>query len=209
MYQPVISSLQCRSCPRSFLRWHFKTRGWFTASCSVLSPKRCSPSPRIRAGSEHTSAFYPCSIPGIRRLHLPHLHCLIPAGGLSLDRSGWIRCRKRFFLPVKVLGSLFRGSSSPFSMRPIEKSNCTCLVRWPVYKIPPSSVASYSDCADCTGSSTPSPHSVAQNMSSIPRSLYPSRRHFQCALIGDARGRSDFPLEGVGRRQSAEADDTG
>jgi Putative transposase/Transposase zinc-binding domain len=44
-----------------------------------------------------------------KMLHHPHLHCLIPAGGLSLDRSRWIRCRRRFFLPVKVLGKLFRG----------------------------------------------------------------------------------------------------
>ena len=33
-------------------------------------------------------------------LHHPHLHCLVPAGGLSLDRSRWIACRERFFLPV-------------------------------------------------------------------------------------------------------------
>ncbi len=38
-------------------------------------------------------------------LHHPHLHCLVPAGGLSLDRSRWIHCRKRFFLPVRVLGA--------------------------------------------------------------------------------------------------------
>ena len=41
--------------------------------------------------------------------HHPHLHCLIPAGGLAPDRSRWIRCRKRFFLPVKVLRKMFRG----------------------------------------------------------------------------------------------------
>jgi len=41
-------------------------------------------------------------------LHHPHLHCLVPAGGLSLDRSRWISCRKRFFLPVAVLASRFR-----------------------------------------------------------------------------------------------------
>jgi hypothetical protein len=38
----------------------------------------------------------------------PHLHCLVPAGGLSIDRSRWIHSRKRFFLPVRVLGSRFR-----------------------------------------------------------------------------------------------------
>jgi hypothetical protein len=38
-----------------------------------------------------------------------HLHCLVPAGGLSADRSRWIRIRyPRFFLPGKVLGARFR-----------------------------------------------------------------------------------------------------
>jgi len=38
----------------------------------------------------------------------PHLHCLVPAGGLSMDRSRWIRCRGRFFLPKDVLACRFR-----------------------------------------------------------------------------------------------------
>ncbi len=41
-------------------------------------------------------------------LHHPHLHCLVPAGGLSLDQRRWIACRRGFFLPVRVLGALFR-----------------------------------------------------------------------------------------------------
>jgi hypothetical protein len=44
-----------------------------------------------------------------RMLPHPHLHCLVPAGGLSPDRSSWIRCRKRFFLPGSVLSKMFRG----------------------------------------------------------------------------------------------------
>ena len=43
-----------------------------------------------------------------KMLHHPHLHCLVPAGGLSLDRSRWIVCRGRFFLPVAVLKARFR-----------------------------------------------------------------------------------------------------
>jgi predicted Zn-ribbon and HTH transcriptional regulator len=39
----------------------------------------------------------------------PHLHCVVPAGGLSLDASRWIPTSKRFFLPVKALRRLFRG----------------------------------------------------------------------------------------------------
>jgi hypothetical protein len=38
----------------------------------------------------------------------PHLHCVVPGGGLSPDESCWIPCRKGFFLPVRVLSRLFR-----------------------------------------------------------------------------------------------------
>jgi hypothetical protein len=38
-----------------------------------------------------------------------HLHCLIPAGALSLDRRRWIAARKNFLFPVKALSRVFRG----------------------------------------------------------------------------------------------------
>jgi hypothetical protein len=41
--------------------------------------------------------------------HHPHIHCVIPSGGLSLDHQRWIRPRYPFFLPVKVLSRVFRG----------------------------------------------------------------------------------------------------
>ncbi len=45
-----------------------------------------------------------------QNLHLhPHLHCVVPGGGLSPDGVRWVCCRKRsFFLPVRVLSSRFR-----------------------------------------------------------------------------------------------------
>jgi Putative transposase/Transposase zinc-binding domain len=42
------------------------------------------------------------------RLH-PHVHCVIPAGGLSLDHTHWVKSRDRFFLSIKVLRRVFRG----------------------------------------------------------------------------------------------------
>lgn len=39
----------------------------------------------------------------------PHLHCIVPGGGLSDDGLKWICSRKKFFLPVKVLSRVFRG----------------------------------------------------------------------------------------------------
>ena len=40
--------------------------------------------------------------------HHPHIHCVIPGGGPSLDRTRWVACRPGFFLPVRVLSRLFR-----------------------------------------------------------------------------------------------------
>ena len=40
--------------------------------------------------------------------HHPHVHCLVPGGGLSLDGTRWVSCRPGFFLPVRVLSRLFR-----------------------------------------------------------------------------------------------------
>ena len=45
---------------------------------------------------------------GQNLLHHPHLHCVVPGGGLAPDHSRWIACRPGFFLPVRVLSRLFR-----------------------------------------------------------------------------------------------------
>ena len=46
---------------------------------------------------------------GQNLLHHPHVHCVIPAGGIAPDGLRWIRCRANFFLPVRVLSRVFRG----------------------------------------------------------------------------------------------------
>ncbi|MDH0912848.1 IS91 family transposase [Rhizobium pusense] len=38
----------------------------------------------------------------------PHIHCIVPGGGLSADQSRWVACRAKFFMPVRVLSRLFR-----------------------------------------------------------------------------------------------------
>ena len=40
--------------------------------------------------------------------HHPHLHCVVPGGGLTPDGTRWIPCRPHFFLPVRVLSRCFR-----------------------------------------------------------------------------------------------------
>ena len=46
---------------------------------------------------------------GQRLQHHPHVHCVVPAGGLSPDGARWIQARPTFFLPVPVLRQVYRG----------------------------------------------------------------------------------------------------
>lgn len=45
---------------------------------------------------------------GQNLMHHPHVHCVVPGGGIAPDGARWIACRPGFFLPVKVLSRLFR-----------------------------------------------------------------------------------------------------
>src|ERR1700716_3706095 len=46
---------------------------------------------------------------GSAMTHHPHVHMIVPGGGISLDGTRWVPCRPDFILPVKVLSRLFRG----------------------------------------------------------------------------------------------------
>ena len=46
---------------------------------------------------------------GQNLLHHPHMHFLVPGGGIAPDDKRWIACRRGFFLPVRVLSRMFRG----------------------------------------------------------------------------------------------------
>jgi hypothetical protein len=49
--------------------------------------------------------------------HHPHLHCIVPGGGIAPDRSRWIAGRRHFLLPVKVLSRLFRAKFANYLRR--------------------------------------------------------------------------------------------
>jgi hypothetical protein len=46
---------------------------------------------------------------GQNLMHHPHVHCLVPGGGIAPDGKSWIACRASFFLPVRALSRMFRG----------------------------------------------------------------------------------------------------
>jgi hypothetical protein len=87
----------------------------------------------FRAASETLMeiAADPCHLGALAVLHTwsqnlghhPHLHCLVPAGGLALDHSRWIATRRsRFFLPVRVLSRMFRGKLLAFLKQSYQRS---------------------------------------------------------------------------------------
>ena len=58
-------------------------------------------------------------------LHHPHLHCVVPGGGLSPDQRRWIPSGHKFFLPVKVLSVVFRGKFLDALERAFKKHKLT------------------------------------------------------------------------------------
>jgi len=99
------------------------------------------------------------------QLH-PHVHCVIPAGGLSLDHTRWIRSRPRFFLPIQVLRRVFRGKFVAALSRPLSMANCTSRAIWLCSRNPRSSLPGSDRCSEKTGSSTPNHPSAAPTMCS-------------------------------------------
>jgi Transposase zinc-binding domain/Putative transposase len=75
----------------------------------------------------------------------PHIHCVVPAGGLSADHSRWVTSQKNFFLPVEALSEVFSGNSprhcakhsstvgsvstDPYNHWSVPKSSRSCCVK--------------------------------------------------------------------------------
>jgi hypothetical protein len=62
--------------------------------------------------------------------HHPHLHCVVPGGGLSANNSPWVACRPDFFLPVKVLSRLFRGKFIAYLREARDQNQLTYAGQW-------------------------------------------------------------------------------
>ena len=63
----------------------------------------------ITLSCDANSAYTRAPTPGARRSHHhPHVHMIVPGGGISLDGQRWMSCQPGFFLPVRVLSRLFR-----------------------------------------------------------------------------------------------------
>lgn len=96
--------------------------------------------------------------------HHSHLHCLVPAGGLALDRSRWIASRHNFFLPVRVLSRMFRGKLLAFLKQTINTTNYASSARWLHSLSRVHFTPCYLPCATRSGWSTPRLPSAVRNM---------------------------------------------
>jgi hypothetical protein len=76
----------------------------FTAAAETLTTIAADPK-HLGAGIGVTAVLHTW---GQTLQHHPHVHCIVPGGGLSPDGERWIACRSGFFLPVRVLSRLFR-----------------------------------------------------------------------------------------------------
>ena len=93
---------------------------------------------------------------GSAMTHHPHLHMIVPGGGISLDGTRWVPCRPGFLLPVRVLSRLFGGSSWPGSPRLTPRAGWPSLVTSIACATGQSSPPISRRCGGRTGSSTPS-----------------------------------------------------
>ena len=156
----------------------------------------------IAADPQHLGAEIGCIAVlhtwGQALVHHPHLHCVIPGGGLSPDGADWIACPNGFFLPVSVLSRLFRGKmlaalTERFAADRLQfhgalseladparfRALCDQLrnTEWVVYSKPPFG----------------GPEQVLK----YPRPLHPSRRHRQQQNHGCRLGLGELPLQGL------------
>ena len=76
----------------------------FTAAAAVLTAIAADPK-HLGATIGVTAVLHTW---GQNLQHHPHVHCIVPGGGLSPDGKRWIACKPSFFLPVRVLSRLFR-----------------------------------------------------------------------------------------------------
>ena len=145
---------------------------------------------------------------GSAMTHHPHVHMIVPGGGISLDGERWVPCRPGFFLPVRVLSKLFRrlflaklaeahaaGRLQFFGdhRRPQRPPRLCCL---------PGAAAQEELVRLCQAALR-----RTRGRAGLPVALHPPRRHLQQPADRARRGRRDVPLQGLPPQRAAS--DTG
>src|SRR5690606_25548202 len=102
----------------SHFRWFLSPRisflncaSWFPFSVHYGSRKLCTMVPDFCASlfAEGCALLFP-DYRGQSLSYHPHVHVLVPAGGLDADGQQWVMSSKKFFVPVKALSKIFRAA---------------------------------------------------------------------------------------------------
>ena len=177
----------------------------------AIVPRQCYSLLEIAADPKHLGAqisfLSVLHTWGQNLLHHPHVHCVIPSGGLSPDHKAWVRPRYRFFLPVKVLSRVFRGKfiaglkrayrnnelCLPGDLQPLAQDKAIrSFLRSLFRRLVCLCQASLRRTAACFP---------------LPRPLHTSGRYIQPPADCFHRRQSNVPLEGLCTRQQTTSDD--
>ena len=131
---------------------------------------------------------------------IPHLHCVVPGGGISPDGTRWISCRPGFFLPVRVLSRLFRRLFLDYLEQGLRRRRVAVLLR------------PWSRCASARLLAPPGSHpedgmgglrqAAFRRTGAGPRlrrPLHAPRRHLQQSPARHRRRQGSVSLEGLSR----------
>ena len=135
--------------------------------------------------------------------HHPHVHCIVPGGGLSPDGTRWIACPPGFFLSVKVLGRLFRRL---FLERLAQAFDAGALRFFgdlaPLAEAEAFTVHCARAAPDRLGRLRQAPLRRARAGARLSRPLHPPRRHRQQPARRHDRRHGQLPLEGLPPRRA-------
>ena len=140
--------------------------------------------------------------------HHPHVHCIVPGSGLSLDNTRWIACRRGFFLPVRVLSRLFRR----LFLRDLQKAFDTGNLHF-FGKLSdladPEVFAGRLDALQRLGCLRQAPIRRTRTGASLSRPLHASGRHRQQPADLTIRRQGPLYLEGLSPGRQDQNDDAG
>ncbi len=141
--------------------------------------------------------------------HHPHVHSIVPGGGISLDGKRWVGCRSGFFLPVRVLSRLFRrlfleGLVAAFKAGELQFFSDLGALKDPdafaAYLAPPLRKSEWVVFAK-------RPFAGPEQVLAYLAPLHPSRRHRQQPIDLAVQWSCVFPLEGLSPGRQGQNDD--
>ncbi len=131
--------------------------------------------------------------------HHPHVHMIVPGGGIAPDGKRWVPCRPGFFLPVRVLSRLFRRLFlDKLTTAHQQPSSSAITLRSPMHRPLPQI---WRRCAKSNGSSIQSARSADPGRAGLSLPIYPPRRHLQQPPGRIRRQRRHLQVEGLSDRR--------